>query len=64
MVTNRLDGSSYLRHRVELDHGISQRLCIAPQWWNDSQHCTIECSIDLCKRCGAWVVNIDDWYMT
>lgn len=55
---------THLRHGVELHHSISQGLSIASQRRNNSQHCTIECSIDLGQGGRTWIVHIYDWNVT
>ena len=40
----------YLRHEVELDHGIGQRFGVGPQTRNKTQHGSVEGAVDLSER--------------
>lgn len=51
--------TSYLRHCVELYHGSSERFCICAKWWDQPQHCTVECSIYLSKWSWSRIVHIN-----
>lgn len=51
--------TSYLRHCVEFYHSSSERFCICAKWWDQPQHCTIECSIYLSKWSWPRIVHIN-----
>ena len=50
----------YLRHGVEVHHGLGERLRVSPQIRHQSQHGSVEGAIDLFQRQGPRIVHVDD----
>ena len=48
----------YLGHGVELYHGIGQRVAIGPQVRDQTEHGSVESSVDLAQRAGSRIINI------
>lgn len=57
-------GESLLRSQIEFNHGIGQRLSIAPKRWYQAQHGSAEGAVDLLEGGLAGVVDIDDGNVT
>ena len=54
----------YLGHKIELHHSIGQWFSVRFETGYQSQHGSVECTIDLAERNLPWIVHIYHWDMT
>ena len=56
--------STHLREKVELDHGVGERVGIGPQVGDHAKHGPVEGPVDLLEAGLPRVVNIHHWHVT